>query len=230
MPSRAPLKAQSLQIIKERGVPVGTVLDVGVLTGTPELIAAFPQVRHMLFEPVEEFAANIARNYRKIPHELVCAAVGNSDGSVNLRVHRKIAGMDISHSGMVPDSEGGDEHVRTVQKISLDGYLRGRELPEPFLLKIDIDGHELQVIEGAQETLKRCSVVIVECAAHTLPGRITAVQKAGFTLFDLSEPCYYDQAFWQCDAIFIRSDLHAAAFKRIGTGPVEAELYTAFRG
>jgi FkbM family methyltransferase len=229
MARRGPLKTQTLAVLKERGIPVATVLDVGVMSGTPELVKAFPKVRHVLFEPVEEFAGQIARAYRSVDHELVQAAVAQSGGEVELRVHRKIAGMDISHSSMVETPADGED-TRTVPRISLDGFLKGRDLAEPFLLKIDIDGQELKVLKGAEQTLRRCSVVIVECAGDSLPARINTVQKAGFRLFDLSEPCYYDGAFWQCDAVFVRKDLHDAAFKRIDGGTVDSQLYQIFRG
>ncbi len=98
----------------------------------------------------------------------------------------------------------------------------------PFLLKIDIDGHELRVLKGAVETLKKCSIVIIECHSSQLVQRISAVQAAGFTLFDLAEPCYYDKLFWQCDAIFIRSDLAASNFRQL-VGKVEPGMYESFR-
>jgi hypothetical protein len=65
------------------------------------------------------------------------------------------------------------------------------------------------VIRGATETLKKCSIVIVECQSTQLVQRISAVQAAGFTLVDLAEPCYYDKVFWQYDAVFIRKDIAA---------------------
>ena len=59
---RGPIKNQALRVLSNRGIRIGTVLDVGVLTGTAELMAHFPQALHMLFEPVVEFNPEIARN------------------------------------------------------------------------------------------------------------------------------------------------------------------------
>lgn len=225
--SRAPRKSQTLAILGERGVPVGTVLDVGVLGGTPELSRAFGSVKHILFEPVAEFAPTIRNNYRKLDYELVGAAVGDSSGSVTLEIRRLIEGMDISHAYMVEGEADGGESLRTVPKISLDDYLADKTPAEPFLLKIDIDGHEMQVLRGAKKTLKRCSVIVIECPGHALPERISALQKAGFRLFDLTEPCYYDDVFWQCDAVFVRNDIYQATFKKL-QGEVDSALYKVF--
>ena len=113
-------------------------------------------------------------------------------------------------------------------KIALDDFLPSRNLVEPYLLKIDIDGQELAVLKGALHTLRKCSIVIIECQSSQLTQRISSVQAAGFDLFDLAEPCYYDKVFWQCDAVLVRKDLLASHFKRLA-GKVEAGMYETFR-
>jgi FkbM family methyltransferase len=228
MSSRGPYKTQTLQILRERGIPVGTILDVGVCHGTPELMAAWPDRHHLLFEPVAEFEQNILRAYRNIRHELHQVAVGDRTGTIGLTTEAVLPGMAVSHSHMTDTDPGADPSVRSVRKIALDDFLPGRGLAEPYLLKIDIDGQELQVLKGAAETLKRCSIVIVECPRGELVQRIGAVQAAGFTLFDLCEPCYYDKTFWQCDAVFLRNDLHRQHFRQLA-GKVEPGMYETFR-
>ena len=108
MNTRAPLKKQTLDLLVSRGVPVGTILDVGVLNGTPELKQAFPRVRHILFEPVAEFTADIERAYRDIDHEIHTVAVSDAVGTVTLQMRTVFDGMKISHSGMTPGGPGDD--------------------------------------------------------------------------------------------------------------------------
>lgn len=232
MNTRAPLKKQTLDLLVSRGVPVGTILDVGVLNGTPELKQAFPRVRHILFEPVAEFTADIERAYRDIDHEIHTVAVSDAVGTVTLQMRTVFDGMKISHSGMTPGGPGDDPMRRVVPTVTLDAFVRDRDpakppLSKPYLLKIDIDGHEMKVIHGARDTLRDCSVVIVECPRRQFVERIAAIQEAGFELFDLSEPCYYDKAFWQCDAVFLRRDLHATLFEQL-TGMVTPGMYEIF--
>ena len=93
---RSPQKLNALSVLTERGVPFSTVLDVGVLTGTPELIAAFPNRKHVLFEPVVEFHEEIRKTYAHIPHVLVNTAVSNSTGKTTLAVSSMIDGVEIS--------------------------------------------------------------------------------------------------------------------------------------
>lgn len=228
MTQRGPFKDQTLSILRERGVPVGTVIDVGVLYGTPELTKVWPDCKDMLFEPVAEFAEKIGHHYRHFPHELHTVAVGDETGTIGLKVRTVVDSMEISHSSMTDETPGADINIRSVPKIRLDDFLPGRGLAEPYLLKIDIDGHELQVLKGAEETLKKCSIVIIECQVSQIVQRIAAVQAAGFALFDLSEPCYYDKVLWQCDAVFVRKDIAAEKFKPLA-GKVETGMYETFR-
>lgn len=227
MRNRGPYKDQTLHLLRERGVPVETVLDVGVLFGTPELTKVWPDKKHILFEPVAEFTDRISANYRNISHELHCVAVGNADGTVGLKLASQVAGVAISHSVMFSGATDSDARIREVRKISLDSFLADRGLAEPYLLKIDIDGQDLQVLKGATETLKKCSIVIIECQSSQLVQNIAAVQNAGFTLFDLAEPCYYDKVFWQCDAVFIRKEIAKEKFKQL-QGTVEPGMYEKF--
>ncbi|KAA5804067.1 FkbM family methyltransferase [Alkalicaulis satelles] len=228
MPRRAPLKQDALDQLVRRAVPARCVLDVGVLTGTPELIRAYPDLPHILFEPVAELKDAISATYRGVLHQIVTAAVSDAEGEVEIEIHTDKDNGAVTHAGMVAPGAGRGGARRTTAAVTLDGFLKGRDLPEPFVLKIDVDGAELQVLAGAQETLERCSIVIVECTADTLCERIAAVQAAGFRLFDLAEPCYYDGAFWQCDAVFVREDLHAQFFTRI-TDAADPALYETFR-
>jgi FkbM family methyltransferase len=221
---RRPNKSQALALLRDRGVPIATVLDVGVQRATPELIAAFPEHMHLLFEPVAEYAADIEQAYAATPHLLVGAAVADREGSIGLKTRSIVSGQEITHSTIAADSTVAD---RQVPIISLDGFLAANPYPGPYLLKIDIDGEELKVLAGAQATLAQCSVVIIELYLREFLPRIVAVQDAGFELFDLSEPSYYDDAFWQCDGIFVRKDIHRALFRDIDKD-FDPERYVSF--
>lgn len=117
--------------------------------------------------------------------------------------------------------------MRLVTKVRLDTFVGKYKFRGPFLLKIDVDGHEMQVLRGATGILADCSVVIVECAGSQLPDRIGFMQKAGFRLFDLSEPCYYDKCFWQCDAVFLSNKCFSDGFKDLKSNFVQ-KLYEQF--
>ncbi|MGA0608308.1 FkbM family methyltransferase [Phenylobacterium sp. VNQ135] len=225
--NRSPSKIEALQTLLQRGVSIGTILDVGVLTGTPELMEVFPTVKHVLFEPVVEFAAQIHESYAAIPHELVSAAVSDRSGETTLAVSTVIEGWDISHSSMVDEPPAAGERV--VPMLTVDDWVRQNNPQGPYFLKIDIDGHELRVLNGAQQTLQDTAIVMIEAPANLITERIKPLQDAGFELFDLVEPAYYDGMLWQCDAIFISKAVKTQHFKNLKDG-FEAELWHVWRG
>ena len=52
-----------LRHIIDCGVLISTVLDVGVQSSTDFLVSCFPQVPHVLFEPVDSYFSVIQERY-----------------------------------------------------------------------------------------------------------------------------------------------------------------------
>lgn len=226
---RAPDKKLALTILANRGVPVQTVIDIGIATGTIELMEAYPDRKHVLFEPVLEFKSHIEHNYAHMDFILHSTAVGAENGETELYIYDNTGGGGISHSGLMAPDENMPSHTRVVKKVTLDEAMGWESHPEPFLLKIDVDGDEMQILSGAAEVLKKCSVVIIETPGHHIAERINALHNAGFHIFDLCEPCYYDGAFWQCDVIFVRKDIFNEHFKQLRNENFDPDLYQIFR-
>ncbi len=211
--SRFPSTSSSIAALRSLAIPVETILDVGVQHGSPELCKSCPDLPHILFEPVGEYRNNIAYNYRDIRHELVEAAVSDQDGEAELAVSSVIPGFSVSHASIVdPEAPPGqtDGEIRIVPRVTLDGFLSKRpDIADPFLLKIDIDGLELKVLAGAEETLPRCSIVVIEMnILRSFPERYDFLRRAGFRLMDIVDLAYYGGILRQVDEWwFVRNDL-----------------------
>jgi FkbM family methyltransferase len=225
---RVPDKIQSLMVLRRRHVPIETIIDVGAQLCTPELTFVFPDKPHLLFEPVREYIEHIRVNYNKINYTLVEAAVSDKEGEVTLQIRAIGGSATITHSGMVSGPADSIDK-RVVPMVTLDGYLLRHPQKPPYLVKLDVDGCEEQIMRGAEETLKNTSVVIVEGTKGNLTERITFLEARGFEIFDLVEACYYDQSFWQCDAVMLKRSLHAQYFTRLQNDNFWPEKYEAFR-
>lgn len=199
---RSPKKENSLATLRQSGLDVKTVLDIGVQHGTVELRKVFPDLKHFLFEPVEEYYGFIQENYHGFDYELVKGAISDRDGDDLLSITR-MGSNAITHSSL--DGALGEEvaESRVIKTIALDSFLKGRNCPKPYLLKVDVDGHELPILRGAEETLKDTSCVVIESPLCYLSERISYLESKGFKLWDIVDLCYYYDNLHQVDLIFL---------------------------
>lgn len=204
---RRPVKIQALNKLKEIGVPIGTIIDVGVLNGTVELMTTFKDKKHLLIEPIVEYSPAIHNSYKKmnIDYELINVAASNINGHMNLSVSTVIPGKLITHARLTDDVEG--ENIRIVPVRTVESLLMERSVAKPYYLKIDVDGAETSIIEGAKGILEECSVIEVEAVLSTFWERASAIFQAGFELFDIVNPCYYSGRLSQVDLIFLNTKM-----------------------
>jgi FkbM family methyltransferase len=205
MTKRHPIKKHSFEKIRQLGIPVSTILDVGVLTGTPELMEAYPDKPHLLFEPIEEWHEKIRTSYtaKGIAFQLFELAVSNTDGQINLQTASVRKDQPVTHARITSDT--GGSNLRSVATRRLDTLLPELSYAKPYLLKLDVDGAELDILAGAQVILSSCNVIVIEANIQNLPARVNAVAQAGFTLFDIVDFCYYDGRMRQVDLVFTNS-------------------------
>jgi FkbM family methyltransferase len=143
-------------------------LDVGANDGQTarELLARFPDVRVFSFEPhpgaLSELRSVAAREPRL---EAVGAAVSAENGNIPLVL------TDFSQWATVARKPRSGEETVTVPTVRLDDFCAERMIEHVSLLKVDTEGHELAVLQGAERLLseRRISAVVVECEFETNP-------------------------------------------------------------
>jgi FkbM family methyltransferase len=200
---RKPTKTNSLKFLRSKGLSVGTVIDVGVQHKTEELIEVFPDLKHILFEPLEEYHRQIEQAYRSIDYELIKAAVSNENGTAILNIGSLVGDTSrITHSSIVENNTSTPS--RNVNKVTLDSFFNDKKYAEPYLLKIDVDGHEIPILEGASKTLEKVSCVVIEAPLGKLAERLNFLMSKGFVLWDIIDMCYYHGNLSQVDLVFLK--------------------------
>lgn len=97
--------------------------------------------------------------------------------------------------------------VRTVDSIYEDSGDH-----ESILLKIDVDGIELKVLQGSQNLFNKECVIIIEATLGDKNPRfnilVEYLSAYGFKVFDIVDPLYRprDWHLWQVDLVFIKSN------------------------
>lgn len=219
---RRATKMDCLRALIGNGLDIRTVIDVGILDDTEPLRTAFSKSKQYLFEPVEEFHPTIRQNYQGVDFELVGAAASDIDGTVSLATRTIIADMAISHSGIQDASAPKSENVRQVESVRLDTFVKEKGIQGNILLKVDVDGAELKVLQGARDVFDRIDVVIVEASRTFCFERFEFLHRHGFGLFDIVDICYYAGFFHQADMVFLRNPLlQDARFNGWKRGPFD---------
>jgi len=188
--ARRPTYAAGFEHLKHLGFAPRTVVDVGVADGTMSLYQAFPNARHILIEPLEEATPFLADIAKQFPHvEYVVAAAARQSGQVTINVHPDMARSSVFWES---DYAPGSVKPRAVRAVTLDQIRRERQLEPPMLLKIDVQGAEVDVLAGAAETLVDTEYVVLETSLyeffHGAPevGEVVAFMRSrGFVIYDV---------------------------------------------
>jgi FkbM family methyltransferase len=201
-------KLGALLQLRSLGFAPTVVLDVGAQRGTPDLYTAFPESAHILIEPVAEHEPYLQQICQQLPHATyLIAAASTQSGTTQLRVS-----TNSMYASMATADAQGDAttSIRTVATIALDDLVRSGTFEGSILLKIDVDGREIEVVRGAAHIIRtRVECIIVEA---TLFGQINQVldemREYDFALYDILEPLYrpLDGALWQVDLVFVRKN------------------------
>jgi FkbM family methyltransferase len=141
--------------------PGGVAVDIGANSGlyTYELARWFDRVEAL--EPNVQVSQRI-RDWGRTNVNL--RSVGASSSAHRAILHVPVSERGVEYAGwgsLYPDSLESPASVRSasIELVSLDSL----QLQNVAFIKIDVEGHEQDVLEGAQETIRRCRpVVLVE--------------------------------------------------------------------
>lgn len=146
----------AMKYVTERSCAV----DIGAHVGlwSYQMIHDFDTVE--AFEPMPEhrecWCENIGKVFDPKLVDIHPYALGNTERIVHIRTRTTNSSGD---TGVEPDGEGVEVEQRTLDSFGFDNV---------DLIKIDCEGYELFVCQGAEQTLLRCKpVVIVEQKPET---------------------------------------------------------------
>jgi FkbM family methyltransferase len=137
----------------------GCFLDVGANTGLYTLMAAAvrPDLIVHAFEPLPPIAEILARNIRLNPaiksrivlHRL---ALSNATGEADFFETINPYGLLTTSSGLNEafSRERGETRLHKTATVTMDDWCAHQDLDDIALIKIDVEGFEREVLQGAQ--------------------------------------------------------------------------------
>jgi FkbM family methyltransferase len=201
----------ALEHAKKLGFCPGTVIDVGAATGTRALYEAFPTSRQILIEPLEEFRPHLDKVIKEFPNsEYIIAAASQESGNITINVHPDLVGSSLYLENEDSNVNGSP---RVVPAITLDKICIGKKIDGPFLIKVDVQGAELDVLMGGRNILANTEYVILEVSffqfftgGPQIYDVITFMKEQGFVVYEIFDNQYrlLDGAMSQVDIAFVK--------------------------
>ena len=205
-----------VKLARDAGVKI--VYDVGANVGTWSLLAKslIPTAIVHAFEPLAEHQARFYDNLllgRVTDVTLHTVALGAGNTTATMHITDFSDASSLLRPNDTSASHFGVKEVRQVplQVYRLDDYRRSQRLPWPDLLKLDIQGYELEALRGAPECLAATRAVIAEvsfipyyeqqCLFHDL---VHHLAEAGLFLTALGSGTPTGRPMGQTDALFVR--------------------------
>lgn len=165
-------------------------IDIGAYRGRvlAEILQVAPRGKHIVYEPLPHLNKYLRDRYPAIDIRL--AAVSNEVGETSFTYVKNIP----AESGFHERFHSEDQQI---EKLTVKTEMLDRCLPAgyiPALIKIDVEGAERQVFEGALDTISRYKPVIIfehgkggAVYYDTQPRQVfdLLTEKAGLRIFDM---------------------------------------------
>ena len=203
-----------LEDLRARGLFLRSILDVGANRGHWSRMAkdVFPTVNCFLLEPQIEMSAYLEAFCQEFPgSQWFLAGAGACPGELILTIWDDLAGSSF----LPPESEKlqGAGKQRRVPIITINSLIENGAIPMPQLVKLDIQGFELEALRGGQLLFGSTEVFILESSLFRfikgwplLHEVIAFMADRGYFVYDfpgfLRRP--YDGALGQTDICFVK--------------------------
>ena len=190
--------------------PIRTIFDVGANVGAMSLkfASSFPEAEIFSFEPVQATFEVLYRRMTSAHIHPIRAAVGRRSGTAKIEIIAPCA----QRNRIRERCDGASE---TVPMTTIDDFCREHSIGSIDILKSDTEGHEIEVLSGADRMLGSTRFVLVEfglsCLADEQHAPFEAIHDVlssrGFRLASIYELRHrkHDQRFVFGNALYMNS-------------------------
>jgi len=201
-----------LRQLQAKGFAPGLVVDCGAYRGnwTRMIKKIFPGARVLMVEAQADKEPLLAQVCSEFPGtvDYVRCLLGAEP--------REAATFFEMESGSSVLEELTDVPRRavTLRMVPLDDLLRERKIAGETLLKLDVQGYELEVLKGAKEAMASAEVILLEVSlvrynqsAPIFHEVVEFMKERGFLVYDICPlPRWADTTLFQADVLFVKKD------------------------
>lgn len=207
-----------LRHLKSKGFSPKVMIDCGAYIGdwTRAAKTVFPDSYVLMIEPQEDkkvYLEKVCIDYRPtVDYEL--ALLGPENNS-KIEFYEMAAGSSI-----LQELSNVPRKMKILPLMTMDSILKKRNIGTVSILKIDVQGYELEVMKGASKTLQNTEAVILEVSliqynrgAPLFDEVIFFMKERGFLIYDIIDLLRWkdglswkDGTLFQANAIFVKFD------------------------
>lgn len=195
-----------------RKIPkIDLILDIGAGSGTPILYETYPLADIVMFEPLEEFQGKL--------NLLAVKSIGRNIEIIQKAVSNKKIDLMYKHEDLYGSTlcEENEKNLNInqirIKSIKLDELFNRYKNYSNILIKVDVQGAEMDVLLSGKEFIKKAKAVILECSIHNyfnqdvlISTLVCFMKENGFEILDIGSFSYrpIDGDLAQVDIVFLR--------------------------
>lgn len=148
-----------------KSINLETVIDVGSNKGQFILLIEklFPNKTIYSFEPITE----ILEKQKKFFHYkknifFYNFALGSSPSTKEFFITKRMDSSSFFKINKIKNKNFEIQSKKNIQIFTLDEVMVNKEITKPILLKIDVQGYELEVLKGSDKILSKIDYLLIE--------------------------------------------------------------------
>lgn len=202
--------------LKGRGLHCTSIIDVGANRTKWSRLGKriYPNAHFYLIEPQIEMKKKLDQFCQEFSNtSYFLAGAGAKKETLTLTIND-----DLDGSSFLPkpdDNLKKDGKQREIEIIAIDDLITSGQIKIPELIKLDIQGFELEALKGAEKTFGKTEVYILEVSLFSfsdVPGMpilsdvINFMLERDYVVYDMGSFMYrpLDGALAQCDICFVK--------------------------
>ena len=206
--------------------PNHSIIDVGGADGTVSIMLskAFPNAKIYTFEPIQASFQQLSQNTSAYPNiQVNNLALGNKAQMLQMQIAERVTSSSLFNI----NNQIEDEYLSTNIKKKNEEEIEVQRLDDIFtdgqifnLIKLDVQGYELEVLKGGVQILKRTKVVLIEMQNHEIYSEAPKyydldnfLRMQGFELYDIVPSIRREKKLYEWDGIYINQTIENPLYK-----------------
>lgn len=206
---------EALLRVKDTGFQPNSVLDIGAYIGKWSQAAsvAFPEAKYLMLEAQPEAHEYLTKlkNYDPEKFDFEITLLGE-ENKASVPFFQTLTPAGSTGSSMYPEQTDFPQRQLNLNMQRLDEITNARPDQTFDLIKLDVQGAELDVLKGGTETLRNAHFLVVETSlfpynagAPLFAEVIQFLAEYGFMVMDIFQPVRdANGLLFQADMIFVR--------------------------